>query len=275
MGVSLQTDKLLLTAIDFAIKAGDAALDVYNCADFEVEEKADHTPLTLADRRAHDIITAGLEHFDIPVLSEEGKDIQWERRREWPLLWIVDPLDGTKEFVKKNGEFTINIALTKEHRPILGVIYVPVTGRLYFAADTYGAYAIDRTDMPAGRRDDLQRLIAEASKLPFEKNPMRPYTIMGSRSHATPELGVFVEKMRALYGSVDFVSAGSSLKFCRVAEGYADIYPRMGPTMEWDTAAGQAIAEQAGAAVYDYHTRTSLTYNKAQLENPWFVVERT
>jgi len=257
-----------------AIDAGRAALEIYG-QDFDVEEKADHSPLTLADRRSHDIIASGLKAFDIPVLSEEGRDIAFEQRRAWPALWIVDPLDGTKEFVKKNGEFTINIALVQQGRPVLGVIFVPVFDRLYFAAKDLGAYRIDRGDMPAGWEADPDKLMDAAGRLPVETDGSRPYTIVGSRSHATPELSAFVDEKRLQYEKVEFISAGSSLKFCQVAEGFADIYPRLGPTMEWDTAAGQVIAEQAGAAVHVHETGEPLSYNKQNLLNPWFVVARS
>ena len=265
---------LLPVVITAALEAGEATLDVYNSKDFEVEEKADHSPLTLADKRSHEIIVAGLTDTGIPVLSEEGRDIAYDTRIEWDRLWIIDPLDGTKEFIKKNDEFTVNIALVKNHRPVLGVIYVPVIGALYFAAETIGAFFVSQSDMPVDHGSDLDQVIALAKKLPLRRNPERPYTIMGSRSHATPELAEFVEEMRARHKNIELVSAGSSLKFCHIAEGRADIYPRMGPTMEWDTAAGQIIAEQAGAVVYDYHTHIPLQYNKPDLINPWFVVER-
>lgn len=263
----------LPTIVTAALKAGDAALVVYN-EDFTVEEKSDHSPLTLADKRSHEIIASDLKQTGIPLLSEEGRGINYDERCLWPRLWIVDPLDGTKEFVKKNGEFTINIALVDNHRPVLGVIYVPVTGMLYFAADPLGAFSIPRSEVPAGSEKNFQALLSGAQKLPLEKYLKRPYTIMGSRSHATPEQDEFVEKIKTRHPDAVFISAGSSLKFCRIAEGLADIYPRVGPTMEWDTAAGQIIAEQSGAVVHDYFSRTPLTYNKPDLKNPWFIVER-
>lgn len=264
----------LKTAIRAALDAGSAALAVYE-NDFEVEEKADHSPLTLADRRSHDIILSCLQPTDIPVLSEEGAEIDYGQRRSWQRLWIVDPLDGTKEFIKKNGEFTINIAMVDNQRPVLGVIFVPVLDRLYFAAEGLGAYRMEQKDLPAGWADDFDAVLAAARKLPLgPPDPARPYTIVGSRSHATPELEAFVEEKRNHHDMVEFISAGSSLKLCQVAEGFADIYPRMGPTMEWDTAAGQAVAEQAGAAVYVHDTGRPLVYNKENLKNPWFIVER-
>ena len=273
MNTDIQPDTFLPLVIDAAIAAGDAALAVYE-QDFAVEEKADHSPLTLADRRSHEIIASALKKTEIPVLSEEGRDIPHAERQNWPALWIVDPLDGTKEFVNKNGEFTVNIALVRADRPVLGVIFVPVTGMLYFAADGIGAYSALRARIPAGYEENLAVLMGSADRLPLERALERPFTIMGSRSHPTPELAAYVEELKKQHPGADFISAGSSLKFCRVAEGAADIYPRMGPTMEWDTAAGQAIAEMAGAVVHDWNTEKPLAYNKPELTNPWFVVKR-
>lgn len=273
MNTDIQPDMFLALVIDAAIAAGDAALAVYE-QDFAVEEKDDHSPLTLADRRSHEIIADALKKTEIPVLSEEGRDIPHAERKNWPALWIVDPLDGTKEFVKKNGEFTVNIALVRGGRPVLGVIYVPVTGMLYFAADGSGAFSALRSRIPAGYGENLAVLMGSADRLPVERASERPFTIMGSRSHATPELSAYVEELKKQHPDAEFISAGSSLKFCRVAEGAADIYPRMGPTMEWDTAAGQAIAEMAGAVVLNWDTAKPLAYNKPELTNPWFVVKR-
>lgn len=264
----------LITVVQAAIEAGDAALEVYE-REFEVEEKADRTPLTLADRRSHEIIAARLKPTGIPILSEEGRNIEYEERQAWKTLWIVDPLDGTKEFIKRNGEFTINIALVQEGRPVMGGIFVPVQDRLYFAAQDLGAFRIIRRNMPDGWMNSLERLIAAAERLPVEQKEGRPYTIVGSRSHATPGLETFVEEKRRQHERVEFISAGSSLKFCQVAEGFADIYPRFGPTMEWDTAAGQAVAEQAGAAVRVQETGKPMGYNKPDLTNPWFIVSRS
>ena len=255
-----------------AVSAGIAALDVYD-QDFSVIEKADQSPLTLADTRSHDIISQALEPTDIPVLSEEGKDIVYEDRKDWEHLWIVDPLDGTKEFVKRNGEFTINIALVENHIAVMGVIYVPVLSLLYFGAFDRGAHRVKIEAPEAVKTDaDIDRLIDKADPLEVEVDASRQYKIVGSRSHLTPEVEAFVEEKRRVYGDVEFVSAGSSLKFCQIAEGKADIYPRLGPTMEWDTAAGQVIAETAGARVYRHDTAEPLRYNKENLKNPWFIV---
>jgi len=284
----------LLTALAAAIDAGHAILDVYRSSDFKVEEKADKSPLTLADKRSHEIIVKRLGKLDIPILSEEGKDIPYEDRKRWETYWLIDPLDGTKEFIKKNGEFTVNIAIIRDRRPIGGVIYVPDKDVLYFALNELGSFKADSEDSINQLEKDLigllndqavrpgnekiaeafDRLIAASAKLPAPDLPARPYTIIGSRSHASPELEAFVEEKRQEHGEVEFISAGSSLKLCLVAEGKADIYPRTGPTMEWDTAAGQAIAENAGCKVLQYDTNEPLSYNKENLLNPWFLVLR-
>lgn len=269
----------LIGAIDAAVKAGEAIMEVYQ-SDFAVEAKEDRSPLTLADKRAHDIIKADLAELGIPFISEEGKSIPYETRKGWPTLWIVDPLDGTKEFIKRNGEFTVNIALIDGQRPVMGVVYAPVLQWLFFASTQIGAYKL--TDVQPGTfgpeengkaEDRLLQLIQGSAKLPVEQS-RQIYTIVGSRSHGTPELEAFVEAKRKEKGDVKFIAAGSSLKICLVAEGAADIYPRLGPTMEWDTAAGQAVAVCAGAKFYIYEKNRALRYNKESLLNPWFVVER-
>jgi 3'(2'), 5'-bisphosphate nucleotidase len=278
----MQQAQYLVDSIQAALTAGKAVLDVYQ-SDFEVETKADNSPLTLADRQSHAIIQAGLRGHGIPVISEEGRDIPYDERKQWDTFWVVDPLDGTKEFVKRNGEFTVNIALVQGMHPVLGVVYAPVPDVLYFASAKIGAYkatqasrtiagVCNHPDTPERMLDALTR---PARKLPVDQLPPRPYTIVGSRSHGGPELSAFVERKRAQMGSLEFIQAGSSLKICLVAEGAADIYPRLGPTMEWDTAAGQAVAECAGATVYAYESRQRLRYNKEDLLNPWFVVERS
>jgi 3'(2'), 5'-bisphosphate nucleotidase len=270
----------LYTAIKGSLAAGRAILEVYDSPDMQVQQKADNSPLTLADRRAHAIIKSAIGGFGIPVLSEEGRGIPFAERRQWPRMWIVDPLDGTKEFIKRNGEFTVNIALAEEGTPTLGVIYVPVTDSLYFADHERGAFKLDGCrkvglgEKKTGGIGSLASLIEKAVRLPLPREHKRPFTIMGSRSHATPELEAYVEKMRRQYGEVDFIASGSSLKICRVAEGRADIYPRLGPTMEWDTAAGQAIATAGGAIVVRYDDGRPLAYNKENLLNPWFIVRR-
>jgi len=282
----------LLTSIQAAINAGAAILDVYRSAEFEVEEKVDKSPLTLADRRSHEIIANYLAPFDIPILSEEGRDIPYQERNKWESYWLIDPLDGTKEFIKKNGEFTVNIAMIHQNKPIAGVIYVPDRDMLYFASTEIGSYKAGSRQIlgildgqkeiatQSGVASDIdsvqkiQHLIELSTRLPIKPSAKRPYTVAGSRSHATPELEAFVDEKRQAHGQVDFISAGSSLKLCLVAEGRADIYPRTGPTMEWDTAAGQAVVECSGGKVYKYDIEEPLDYNKENLLNPWFIATR-
>ena len=282
----------ILGSIQAALAAGSAILQVYRSSEFEVEQKADSSPLTLADRNAHEVIAGHLSKFGIPLLSEEGRDIPYAERSSWELFWLVDPLDGTKEFIKKNGEFTVNIALISKDRPVAGVVCVPDRNLLYFATSNLGSYRVDLNKLgdwiklnPAKQNrsenlpeaetaDAVSKLIDLSTPLPANQSTDQPYTIAGSRSHGTPELEAFVAEKRRQYGRVEFISAGSSLKLCLVAEGRADIYPRTGPTMEWDTAAGQAIVENAGGKVLQYETDQPLLYNKENLLNPWFVAVR-
>lgn len=265
-------DRLLEIAVQAALAAGRAVLAVYR-SDFAVEAKDDRSPLTEADRQSHEIIADRLAGTAIPVLSEEGRTIPHTERGQWPRLWIVDPLDGTKEFIKRNGEFTVNIALVENGRPVLGVVLAPERQVLYLGDSRRGAFRVDAKAL--ARFDEntpLDRILAEARVLPDSDGASRPVTVIGSRSHGGPDLESFVRTIREKHGSVDFVSAGSSLKFCLVADGSADIYPRLGPTMEWDTAAGQAVVEAAGGRVAVHGTDASLTYNRPELRNPFFIV---
>ena len=270
----------LAAAIQAAVDAGKAILDVYQ-TDFQVDYKDDQSPLTLADKKAHEIISTQLARFPIPLLSEEGRAIPYATRRQWETLWIVDPLDGTKEFVKRNGEFTVNIALVTAGRPILGVVFAPVREVLYFALQGLGAYKMNQMDAVAALHERISKgecasgdLVEHGQALPLEHPQDRPYTIVGSRSHATEALEAFVKEKRREFGTIDFIPAGSSLKLCLVAEGRAHIYPRLAPTMEWDTAAGHAVVACAGARIYNHASGDPLQYNKEDLLNPWFIVER-
>lgn len=264
--------------IQISIEAGKKILEVYNLEEFEVENKVDNSPLTLADRLSNDTIVEGLSRLypDIPILSEEGKDIAYSERAKWDYFWLVDPLDGTKEFIKKNGEFTVNIALIHQGKPVLGVIYTPVLDEVYFAKVGLGSYKLTNGlqlfNTARGLNSDIV-VMKEAIKLPIE-NDRTITTVVASRSHMSVETEEFINSLKQDSEEIEIISAGSSLKLCLVAEGKADYYPRYAPTMEWDTAAGQAIVEQAGGVVTNVETNSTLEYNKENLLNPWFLVKR-
>lgn len=261
----------LYIAVRAALDAGRSIMDIYTDpeADFGIERKADNSPLTRADKAAHHLITRALSVTPFPVLSEEGKEIPYAERAAWETLWIVDPLDGTKEFIKKNGEFTVNIALVHNKVPILGVIYVPVRQDLYFAADSVGAYKL--TGVDSANQPGIDSLMQNAVRLPMSFGH-QGVVVVASRSHQTEETTNFIENLRKQGQPVTQISSGSSLKICLVAEGTADVYPRFAPTMEWDTAAGHAIARSAGCNIYHIDGKTPITYNKKDLHNPWFIV---
>lgn len=265
----------MICALRAAVEAGHRIMEVYNDApgNMQVELKADQSPLTRADREAHDIISQRLSaRTPYPILSEEGAHQPFAERKEWPVLWVVDPLDGTKEFIGRNGQFTVNIALVEKGAPVAGVIYVPVSGTLYFAFRGEGAYrlALAEDEWPG---EDWEELKSHAQRLPLPGGH-EGFVVVASRSHLSPETADYIDQVRSRHADVRTLSAGSSLKLCLVAEGAADVYPRLAPTMEWDTAAGDAIAREAGCVVVDARTDSPLTYNKEDLHNPWFVVRR-
>lgn len=259
----------LILAIKAALLAGKEIIEVYGKEDFKVELKSDESPLTIADKKAHEVIIKELKNTLIPVLSEEGKEIPFEERSKWNKYWLVDPLDGTKEFIKRNGEFTVNIALIQDGNPIMGVIYVPVTKDLYFSESGLGAFKAINIDT----NTDLITLKQFSFKLPFFTD-YETYTVVGSRSHMNEETEEFISKLKEEQGELEFLSRGSSLKICMVAEGVANIYPRFAPTMEWDTAAGHAIALESGCIVTQVDEKTPVVYNKRDLLNPWFIIKR-
>ena len=273
---TIQYDKLILTTILAAKRAGEAILEVYD-SDFAVEHKDDKSPLTLADKKSNEIIENVLEqtitvnNSTVPILSEEGKEIPYDERIKWEYFWLVDPLDGTKEFIKRNGEFTVNIALIHKHKPVLGIIYIPVKDVFYFAAINFGAYKLENSGILTENLS-IEELIDKSQKLPLNSNDKTTLTVIGSRSHTSEEFTEFVKQLNQKHENVEFISSGSSLKLCLVAEGKADVYPRFGPTMEWDTAAGQAIVEQAKGTVMEAETNEPLNYNKSNLLNPFFIV---
>lgn len=265
----------LSIAIHAAVEAGQDIMKIYTdpSQDFGIERKADNSPLTLADKAAHQRIMSYLEPTELPVMSEEGAHAEYGKRSDWVAYWLVDPLDGTKEFIKKNGEFTVNIALVIDGHPHMGVIYVPARQELYFADPLIGAYKL--TDIKELTEEDtLLHLMNRGQKLPMADAEHEAYVIVASRSHLSPETQEFIDQAQREHPVVETRSSGSSLKICLVAEGVADAYPRYAPTMEWDTGAGHAIAECAGCHVYQAGTDKALKYNKEDLHNPWFLVIR-
>lgn len=244
-----------------AKKAGDEIMRIYQL-DFDIEFKKDNSPLTQADIKSNEIIINNLKSLypDIPVLSEENKKITYKIRKNWEYFWLIDPLDGTKEFIKKNGEFTVNIALIHKDTPVLGVIYVPALNLLYYAQKDKGAFKQEKDKK-------LQRL-------PIYNHPNNDtLKVIVSKSHYNQETKEFVNNLKNQYENIEFINIGSSLKFCLIAEGKADIYPRLALTMEWDTAAGLAIVEQAGGEIVEFKTQAPLKYNKKNLLNPWFITK--
>ena len=241
--------------------AGVAIMKIYS-QPIEVEQKDDNSPLTLADRESNKIILEGLEKYypGRPYISEETKQISYEERKNREHFWLIDPLDGTKEFIKKNDEFTVNIALIHDGVPELGVVYLPVKEILFYAIKEQGSFKVEQNGEP-------QKISAR------QLQDNKELIIMGSRSHGNQELQDFVDQKKQEYEKVEFIPAGSSLKFTMIAEGKADIYPRLGPTMEWDTGAAHAIVLESGKKVFKYGTDEQLKYNKENLLNPWFIVE--
>lgn len=252
----MEIQALLILAIQAAEEGCREILKVYHSDDFKEEAKGDQSPLTLADRNAHLKISSILEATGWPILSEEGKDVPYSERKSWNYFWMVDPLDGTKEFIKRNGEFTVNIALINKGVSILGVVAVPVTHEIYYAAAGMGAYV---------RKNGVDHKLDKRAKVDLQQEGLR---VVASRSHMNDETRNFINSLR----SPDLVSAGSSLKFMLLASGQADVYPRYAPTMEWDTAAAHAIVKETGFDVTQYGTNDPLLYNKENLLNPYFLV---
>jgi len=247
-------DKIDLKEIEnIALKAGEEVIKIYN-KDFEIEYKDDKSPLTIADLKANEIICQSLTSLypNIPILSEENKKIEYKDRKDWEYYWCIDPIDGTKEFIKKNGEFTINIALIYKNSPILGVVYAPILEDMYSAKKGNGAFK-------------------NGIKLPIKRDDNK-LVVVASKSHLSPETEEYINSLELNGRELIKISKGSSLKLCMVAEGVADIYPRLAPTMEWDTTAADAIVREAGKMCYDFELNTPMVYNKENLLNPWFVV---
>jgi len=237
---------------NIALDAGKVIMSIYE-EDCNIEYKDDNSPLTKADIKANEIICNALEKLypQIPIISEENRQIEYEVRKKWEYYWCIDPIDGTKEFIKKNGEFTINIALIHNNTPVLGVVYAPALEEMYSAKKGEGAFKNEQ-------------------KLPLGINKNKKMYVVTSKSHLSIETQEFIDALDTK--EVEQISKGSSLKLCMVAEGIADIYPRLSPTMEWDTAAADAIVREAGKMTYQFDSECPIVYNKQNLLNPWFVV---
>lgn len=260
---------LLSKAIQAAVSAGSEIMKIYS-EDFNVVLKEDNSPLTLADENANKVINSYLEKTPFPIISEENRQTPYSIRKNWDTCWMVDPLDGTKEFVKRNGDFTVNIALIKNNSPVLGVIYVPISKTLYYA-DVSENKAF-KSELIA--HEFTEELFQKSKQIaPSKKNSNNPIKIVGSRSHKSEATNAFIKKLENQGEKVDLVSRGSSLKFCLVAEGQANIYPRFAPTMEWDTAAGHAICNALSLKVRQVDINEELQYNKEYLLNPYFIVQ--
>lgn len=251
----LNHSTLLPLALHATESASAEILSIYESGDFQAEKKGDDSPLTLADKKAHKIIEQILKESGLPILSEEGRNIPYEERRHWEYFWMVDPLDGTKEFLKRNGEFTVNIALIHNGVPVLGVVAIPVTNEIFYTSKGNGVWKKSS--------DGVQQL-----RKPETRNPKLGTRVVASRSHMNEETQSFINSL----DNPELVSKGSSLKFLLLVEGKADVYPRYAPTMEWDTAAAHAIVNEAGLHVYQVNSNSELIYNKPNLLNPYFIV---
>lgn len=256
----INVQQLLELAKESSLQAGKAILEIYASGDFGIDIKNDQSPLTLADQAAHNIIASRLDETALPLLSEEGKHIPYEERKGWDWYWLVDPLDGTKEFIKRNGEFTVNIALMHTNVPVAGVIYTPYLDILYYGSKETGVYKIEngrQVQLPYNpKKQTLEELRQKES-----------ITVVASKSHLNEETKAFIDQFR----NASFSCMGSSLKLMLLAEGAADIYPRIAPTMEWDTAAGHAILRSLNKGMYQTDLQTELQYNKEDLLNPSFI----
>ena len=256
----------LKLAIEASIQAGKKIIEIYNSDDFNLEYKLDDSPITLADTASNKIIENILEASNIPILSEEGNIFDFNKRKDLKQLWIVDPLDGTKEFIKKNDEFTVNISLIENSVPIIGVIYAPALNVLYFSEKKLGAYKVFITAL--GEFDN-----SKAFRLPLVQKS-NEYKVLTSRSHLDDKTLDYIDNLKVNNLKVVSVPKGSSLKFCLLAEGLADCYPRFSPCMEWDTAAGQVICEQVGFKVVDLKTMKPIVYNRENLINNYFIAKK-
>ena len=262
---------LLAEVFNAAVKAGAAIMEIYARRDeYGVSYKSDHTPITEADCAAHKVIRESLGPTRIPILSEEGREMGYEERRNWEMFWLVDPLDGTLEFIKGNNEFTVNIALMENNRAIASVVYVPYFEKIYLAERGRGAWVKRGVKPSLSSAMGFEQIESDMQPLPLVGESNRPLRVAVSRSHQTPETACHVEAMRAIHPDLELIEQGSSYKFCLLAEGGVDYYPRTTHTYEWDTAAGELILHEAGGRTCSLPEGEELKYNKENLQNPWF-----
>ncbi|MBQ1989734.1 MAG: 3'(2'),5'-bisphosphate nucleotidase CysQ [Rikenellaceae bacterium] len=263
--------QLLAKAYNAAVRAGAVILEIYKREDYHVSLKNDSSPLTIADRRAHDTIKEYLGSTRIPILSEEGREMLYDERKNWELFWLVDPLDGTKEFINGNNEFTVNIALMSDNEAVASVVYVPYISRMFMAVKGGGAYVKENVVASADSEADFVSIGEGLVSLPVATKGNEPMRIAISRSHNTPETFAHIDAIRTCVPDVEVVEQGSSYKFCMLAEGTVDYYVRTSNTYEWDTAAGELILEEAGGSTVAIDSGKHLAYNKELLNNPHFV----
>lgn len=263
---------LLVNVFNAAVRAGAAIMKIYKHRDdYDITLKSDHTPITVADRAAHRVIREYLGQTRIPILSEEGREMGFAERCNWEMFWLVDPLDGTLEFIKGNNEFTVNIALMENNRSVASVIYVPYLEKIYFAARGFGAFLKERVAPGETAGYSFEGILHEAERLPLVALPKGRLRVAVSRSHQTEETAAHIDALRGSYPDLEVVEQGSSYKFCMLAEGTVNYYVRTTHTYEWDTAAGELILSEAGGETCALPDRAELRYNKENLQNPWFV----
>jgi 3'(2'), 5'-bisphosphate nucleotidase len=265
---NLEDAKKLLS---IAEAAGELILEIYHGSnDVEVQYKEDHSPLTEADLASHHFISENLNKLypQIPILSEESSEISFQERKCWESLFLVDPLDGTKEFIKRNGQFTVNIALVHRGKPVIGILHAPVLKKSYYSVKGYGAYLVqDGLHTRMNPKKNRVHLLQN-----FKITPGQVIKIVASRSHKNKETADFIASLSEQGADVEMISVGSALKFGLIAEDLADVYPRYAPTMEWDTAAGQCIVEECGMVLLDMESKAPMVYNRENLTNNWFIV---
>ncbi len=263
---------LLTSVFNAAVRAGGAIMQIYKHRDdYDVTLKSDRTPITVADRAAHRTIREYLGQTRIPILSEEGREMGYDERCNWEMFWLVDPLDGTVEFIKGNNEFTVNIALMEDNRSVASVIYVPYLQKMYFAARGFGAFLKEHVAPDETAAYSAEGIMQGAGRLPFVALPKGRLRVAVSRSHQTAETAAHIDALRGRYPDLEVVEQGSSYKFCMLAEGSVNYYVRTTHTYEWDTAAGELILAEAGGVTRVLPDDAELKYNKENLQNPWFV----